>query len=252
MLFRIKLVAPFELALLTLTRYESPSVNAGSKLADDLTSGAVIGARPSLLQTFGFGAFVDTRDSEFFPTRGVFYTAGFGGTLGSAEHVRFVEASAAVSHFATLTRWLIFANRLIGSLRAGVVPFYELQQGGVFDPQYLVGGNAGLRGVRLGRYAGLAKVIANEELRFIPIPRFRVLRWSVLAGATLLFDAGRVWSDYAVRPAADGTTLGLKYGVGTGVFFQWDQATVVRIEGVYSPDQPDRPLSFYFQAGFQF
>ena len=127
-------------------------------------------------------------------------------------------------HFASLAPWVVFANRVLGSFKFGNVPFYELQQGDVFNPQILVGGDAGVRGVRLGRYAGLIKVLQNTELRFVPIPRFHVFKWRVLVGAELFFDAGRVWSDYGYHPEVDGRTLGLKYGGGTGLFFQWDEA----------------------------
>lgn len=253
-LFRIKTGTPFDLALLSHTRYEFPDPFPESKLSDDLASGAVIGGKASLLETVGLGVMVDTRDSELMTTRGIFYSAGIAGTVGSAEGARFGEGSAVFTHYAPLARPVIFANRIISSFKFGRVPFYELQQGDVFNPQYLLGGDGGIRGIRLGRYAGLIKVISNTELRFLPLPRFRVLRWSMLPGAAVFFDAGRVWSDYAFRPSVDGRTIGIKWGAGGGLFFQWDAANLFRIDAAYSPDESGRgsPVSFYFESGFHF
>lgn len=253
-LVRIKTNGPFEIALFTHSRYEFPEPYPTSKLSDDLASGAVIGGKPSFLETAAAGCMVDTRDNEIMPRRGIFYQFGVAGTLGTAEHVRFGEASGVTMHFASLARSVIFANRVLASFKVGTVPYYELQQGDVFNPQYLLGGDAGVRGVRLGRYAGLVKAISNTELRFVPIPRFRVLRWRVLAGATVFFDAGRVWSDYDYHPERDGRTLGMKYGVGSGLFFQWDEANLFLVEGAYSNDASGRdlPISFYFESLLHF
>ncbi|MDB4935238.1 MAG: hypothetical protein JWP87_2210 [Labilithrix sp.] len=254
-LFRIKTDTPFDLAFSTSTRYELADPYPGSKLADDLAAHAIVGGEPSLLETVAGGFIVDTRDSEFVPTRGIFYQLGLAGTVGSAEDVRFGEASAVLSHYASLGPVFIFASRMIGSFEFGQnVPFYELQQGGIFYPRYLVGGSRGVRGVRLGRYAGAIKTVANTELRMFPFPRFHVFHWTVLAGATTFFDAGRVWSGYASRPDLDARRLGLKYGAGGGLVFQWDEANVFRIDTAYSNDEEGRtiPLSLYFETGFSF
>lgn len=253
-LLRIKTGTPFDLALVSHTRYALPDPYPGSRLADDLASGAVSGGKAAFLQTAAAGFIVDTRDSEFVPTRGIFYQVGVSGTLGSAESVRFGEASATLSHYARLGGPFLFASRMIASFKVGEVPFYELQQGGVFSPQYLVGGAAGIRGVRLGRYAGPVKAISTTEIRVLPFPRFRFLGRSLRIGATAFFDAGRVWSDYGFRPSLDGRTLGLKYGIGGGLFFQADEATVFRLEAAYSDDDADRdfPVAIYLQSGLQF
>jgi hypothetical protein len=253
-LFRIKTGTPFDIALATHTRYEFPDPFRESKLSDDLASGAAIGGKPALLETVAAGVMVDTRDSELLTTRGIFYTFGVAGTLATKERIRFGEGSAVFTHFAPLGKSIIFANRIISSFKFGRVPFYELQQGDVFNPQYLLGGDGGVRGIRLGRYAGLIKVIANQELRFLPLPRFRVLRWSMLPGAAAFFDAGRVWAGYRYDPSLDGRSLGLKWGAGGGLFFQFDSANLFRIDAAYSPDDSGRgnPVSFYFESGLHF
>jgi hypothetical protein len=71
-----------------------------------------------------------------------------------------------------------------------------------------------------------------------------------------LFDAGRVWSDYHITSAADGNTLNLKYGVGGGVFLQWGEAAIFRVEVAYSPDaeseNPGFPVGIYVSDGLMF
>jgi hypothetical protein len=252
-LVRVKTDSPFEIALLANTRYEFPDVAPGSKIAEDLASGAVIGGKAALLQSVACGFIVDTRDNEFNPRSGIFYQVGVAGTIGSQEDVRYGEVSAVLAHYAPLGGPFTFASRMVGSALFGNIPFYELEQGGVFEPQYLLGSSNGVRGVRLGRYAGRVKVVNNNEIRVAPFPRFRVLRWRLLVGVDAFFDAGRVWADYVAPAPADGTTLGLKWGAGGGFYFQWDEAALFRIDVAYSPESSRGfPLSYYFGSGFLF
>ena len=256
------LPAPWDLAFGGNLRYESPSAYAGSQLANDLSaresdgSPYLTGASPMLLATGSAGVIVDTRDSEFVTRKGIFYQLGVSATVGSEDLASFAEATAVLSHYAPLGPVFIFASRVVGSFQAGRVPFYDLAQGGVFEPQYLLGGETGVRGVPMGRYAGKAKMISNTEIRATPFPRFTVLGQRIRFGTTLFFDAGRVWSDYRVTSPLDGKGIGLKYGVGGGVFLQWGEAAIFRIEIAYSPDaeseNPGFPLGIYVSDGVMF
>jgi len=254
-LLRITTGTPFTIALAANVRYEFPETYVGSKLESDARSGGIIGLQPTLLETVAAGFIVDTRDEEFIPHRGVFYQVGVGQTLGTREGIAFGEVSAVLSHYAPLVpKKLTFASRMIGSFKFGDVPFYELQQGGVFDPIYLVGGYRGMRGAPLGRYAGAVKAVANHELRLTPIPRFRVFGFRLLVGMNAFFDAARVFSDYAFGRPEDGRRLGLKWASGGGFFFQWDAAGVFRVEAAYSPEAAARgfPVAFYLENGLIF
>jgi hypothetical protein len=246
----------------TNLRYEAPNAYQGSQLAMDLGArepngdAALPGGSSMLLAGIAAGAMIDTRDSEFVTRSGVFYQVGVSGTVGSADEVSYGEAAAVLEHFAPLGGTLIFANRFIASFQVGRVPFYDLAQGGVFEPQYLLGGETGVRGVPQGRYAGRAKMISNTEIRATPFPRFHLLGQRLRIGTNLFFDAGRVWSDYHITSAADGTTLNLKYGVGAGVFLQWGEAAIFRVEVAYSPDaeseNPGFPVGIYVSDGLMF
>jgi outer membrane protein assembly factor BamA len=245
-------------------RYETPSFADGppSKLQHDVTpqgpgeAPIAIGEQSALLVGIAAGVMFDTRNSEFVTTRGLYYQIGVGTTVGSAEQVRYGEAAAVLSHYAPLGGPFSFASRFVASFQFGRVPFYDLAQGGVFEPQYLLGGETGVRGVPQGRYAGRIKMISNLEVRATPFPRFTIAGQRFRIGTTVFFDAGRVWNDYSVISAADGNTLGLKYGVGGGLFIQWGEAAIFRFEAAYSPDatseNPTLPIGFYVSDGLMF
>jgi hypothetical protein len=245
-------------------RYEAPVVynDPPSKLAQDLAarnpdgSPVAVGGAPAGLAGATVGVMIDTRDSEFVTRRGIFYQIGVGPTVGSAEGVAFGEASLVLAHFAPLPGPFVFASRFVASFQFGRVPFYDLAQGGNFEPQYLLGGESGVRGVPFGRYAGTVKVISNLEIRATPFPRFTLLGQRLRIGTSTFFDAGRVWNQYALISAADGDTLGLKYGIGGGVFLQWGEAAIFRIEAAFSPDAESEnqnlPVGIYVSDGLMF
>jgi hypothetical protein len=245
-----------DLAFGTNLRFESPDNYAGSRLAQDLASGVALGGQPTFLTGLSAGVIIDTRDSEFVTRRGVFYQLGLGGTLGTSDGIAYGEAAAVLAHYAPLGGPFIFASRFVASFQVGTVPFYDLQQGGVFEPQYLLGGETGVRGVPSGRYAGRVKMIANTEIRATPFPHWNLFGQRFLVGMTTFFDAGRVWEDYAVVSPVDGNTLNLHYGVGGGLFLQWGEAAIFRIEVAYSPDaeseNPGFPIGLYVSDGLMF
>jgi Omp85 superfamily domain len=259
-ILRWHLAPPLDVAVGTNVRYEAPEVYANTKLSEDLAAGAVAGslagAQSALLAGLSAGIMVDTRDSEFVTRSGYFYQVGLSAVGGSAENVGYGEAAAVLANYAPLGDWLIFANRVVASFQFGRVPFYDLQQGGVFEPQSLLGGENGVRGVPQGRYAGRVKMIANTEIRATPFPRFTLFGQRLRIGTSTFLDAGRVWSDYAVLSPADGRSLSLKYGVGLGVFLQWGEAAIFRVEVAYSPDavaeNPDFPVGLYVSDGLMF
>jgi len=253
-LLRIRVAPGVDLAVFPHLRYVVPRAYGETKLATDARARAVVGRDPAVLGTLGVGVIFDTRDNEFVTRRGIFYQLGVADTLGTAENVHFGEASAVLSHYASLGPRVVFASRMFGSFKFGTIPFYELHQGGVFDPMYMVGGYRGVRGVRLGRYAGAVKVVTNTELRLFPFESFRVFGKNLLCALDVFFDAGRVWSDYHLASNVDARELGLKYSGGGGFIFQWDAASIFRVEAAASPaaDPSSFPVSFYLENGLIF
>ncbi len=256
------LLGPFDLALGGNLRVEAPQAYAGSQLAQDLSyhesdgSPYLTGASTMLLGTASAGVIIDTRDNEFVTRSGYYYQLGVAGTVGSEDLASYGEGSAVLSHYAPLGPVFIFAQRFVGSFQFGRVPFYDLAQGGVFEPQYLLGSEQGVRGVPLGRYAGRIKMVSNTELRATPFPRFHVLGQRLRVGTNVFFDAGRAWADWQWSSPSDGYHLGLKYGVGGGVFLQWGEAAIFRVEVAYSPDaeseNPGFPVGIYVSDGLMF
>jgi hypothetical protein len=117
------------------------------------------------------------------------------------------------------------------------------------------GGANGIRGVPWGRYSAPIKMIVNGELRVMHW-RFKLLGQNFRAGNDLFVDAGRVFDDYRLNAPRDGRGLGLKWGLGGGIYLQWGQAAVFRVELAYSPDaveaNPRFPLGLYIADGVMF
>jgi outer membrane protein assembly factor BamA len=246
---RIKTGTMFDAAFATNFRYEAPSPFAVTKLGQDAAAYGLPGTQQAFVATVAAGVVIDTRDNEFVPKKGVYYQLGGAGTLGSAERVGYGELSAVLSSYVPVIQHVTLATRVMTSFEIGRVAFYDLQQGSVFNQQYMVGGIDGVRGVRLGRYAGRVKILANYEIRTEPVPKFKVAGFKLQVGTTTFFDAGRVWSDYDT-PQFDGTSLGLKWGAGGGFYFQFDKSSVFRVEAAYSPDEDS--VSFYLASGLIF
>jgi hypothetical protein len=101
----------------------------------------------------------------------------------------------------------------------------------------------------------MIKILANAEFRALLVS-FRIFGQSFRLGGNAFFDTGRVWTDYTFRNPRDGTGLGLKYGVGLGLYLRWGQAAIFRAEFAYSPDQavsnPGFPIGIYVEDGVMF
>ena len=244
-------------------RYVNPHAYPGSRLAIDaatrLSDGRPLlrGLQPLGIATVNGGVIFDSRDDEVFPRKGHFHLASLrlSGATPSSSGVYWAGLEIMLRRFVSLPGKFVFAGRLIVDAMAGHVPFYDLSQGGAFDPNDLPGGPQGVRGVPNGRYSGLLKVVANAELRRVH-GGFRLFGSKFQVGTTTFIDGGRVWNDYTFADVRDGKGLGLKYGIGGGPLLIWDTAAVFRIDVAYSPDasaaNPGFPVGIYVQSGMMF
>ena len=209
------------------------------------------------LPSVAAGLAYDSRDNEIFPQSGMLHEVGARFEMGfpTDSKVRYVEAGAILRGYVPLIGPLVLAGRLVANFQVGNVPFFDLFQAGPFDQKEMPGGSAGIRGVPVGRYLGPIKVIGNIELRAMLL-KFTVLGQKFTLGNDIFFDTGRVWSDYSFHSPLDGTGVGLKYGVGGGIYVLWGQAAMLRIEAAYSPDavaeNPSLPLGIYVEDGTMF
>ncbi|HEX3770384.1 MAG TPA: BamA/TamA family outer membrane protein [Polyangiaceae bacterium] len=243
--------------------YVAPGIYSGSALARDATtrngdgSPFIRGTDPLSLPSIAFGLDYDTRDDEIFPHSGVLHEIGvrLEEGLPFGDDVRYAEFGAILRAFVPLVGPVVLAGRLVLNAQVGNVPFFDLFQAGPFDQKEMPGGSAGIRGVPVGRYLGPIKAIGNIELRAMLV-EFSVLHQNFTLGNDVFFDTGRVWSDYSFRSPLDGSGIGLKYGVGGGIYFLWGEAAMLRIEAAYSPDavseNPTLPIGIYVNDNTMF
>lgn len=256
-LTRIGWHPPWDFVLATTLRYAAPGAYPGSKLAEDVTTGRIRGYRDTTLAMLGFGFLYDTRDNEYFPHRGAFHQLGIRGVQAFPldASVDYAALGVVLAEYWPLGGPVVLAARGLIDAEIGHVPFFDLYTGGPFQTYEMIGGAEAVRGVPDGRYLGKLKAIANVELRAMLVD-FRLLGQTFHLGGDVLFDTGRLWSDYTFHARADGDGLGLKWGAGGGAYLIWGQAAVFRIEAAYSPDaiaeNPKLPVGIYVADGVMF
>jgi len=260
---RYELEGPLYLLSSTIGRYVNPSAYPGSKLAADESAVAGNGSRllygiePLAIASEGAGIVYDSRDSEIFPREGWFDQLGARYSQGFPLHadVQYGETEATIARYTRLPGPFVLATQLAADLKFGHVPFFELFTGGVFLPDYMIGGSASIRGVPFGRYLGEIKAVGNIELRALLI-RTHLFGQTFQFGNDVFADAGRVWNDYSFRSPLYGRGSGIKWGVGVGEYFLWGQAAMFRLELAYSPDaeseNPGFPFGIYISDGVSF
>ena len=242
-------------------RYVNPTPYPGSRLAQDAGTGAgagqgVLGLRTLAIASEGVGIVYDSRDSETFTRRGWFAQLGtrFSKAFPVGAEITYGESEITVAKYEPVGGPFVLALQGAVDCKYGHVPFFELFTGGVFKPDYMIGGSASVRGVPFGRYLGQIKAVANGELRGL-FGRAHVLGQVLQLGGDVFFDTGRVWSDYTFHSPLDGSGLDLKWGSGVGGYLLWGQAAMFRIDFAYSPDAVANggfPLGIYVEDGLSF
>ena len=230
----------------------------GSKLAEDILS-ANAGTGSPLHGTDNHarlemqtGAIWDTRDHETNPQQGAFYELSVRaspGELSGAGH-NYLGLNISSRHFFSIFgQYLVVGVHLVGDLLMGKVPFYELARTTGFDAYDALGGFKGVRGVPARRYSGKVKFLGHFELRSV-IHRFKVKSQHFGLGASVFFDAGRLWQSAVRHSPLDGDGPGIKWGAGGGPQILWGEAVVIRFDVACSPDA--NPVGFYIEAGRAF
>jgi outer membrane protein assembly factor BamA len=226
-----------------------------TKLAMDATSGSptVRSLIPTLdshgVVAFTYGLEFDTRNDKVSPIRGAHHATRIDvapGGISAIPH-RFGRWNTHLRMYVPLwTEDATLAFRFVSDLLFGDPPFYELAR---IDDSSALGGPKGLRGVPASRYTGMMKFLAGVELRQT-LFSFRFLSKDNRLGAAAFADTGRVFATYSSEPELDGTSLGLKVGLGAGLRLLAGQSFVLRADAAWSPDA--RPIGFYLNAGQAF
>jgi outer membrane protein assembly factor BamA len=237
------------------TSFSSLDVYEGSRLERDLAGASGETVRDTLrgtgdhwLAVTTAGVAIDTRDDETSPTRGLFHEASLRAGHAFGSEASFRGANVNARYFVPIHGdTLVLATRFLLDVLWGEPPFYLLSRVSGLDSFNAPGGESGVRGVPVGRYAGDVKVVGNLELRSVLLrPSIGSQRFEI--GPVAFFDTGRVWTALDPTPDLDGTDLGLKYGAGGGLRLQWGEAFLIRIDAARSPDG----TGFYFGVNHAF
>ena len=259
---RYQLSGAFYFLSSTTARYVNPTPYPGSLLARDAVHGSgegqgPIGVRGLAIGSEAAGIVYDSRDSETFTREGWFAQLGnrFSKAFPLSADITFGELEATLAKYSRLGGPFVLALQGAADFKYGRVPFFELFTGGVFKPDYMIGGSASIRGVPFGRYLGQIKAVANAEVRGL-FAHLHVAGQSLQLGGDVFFDTGRVWSDYTFRSPLDGSGVGLKWGTGLGGYLLWGQAAMFRLDFAYSPDAVATnrgfPFGIYVEDGLSF
>ncbi|MAN04824.1 MAG: hypothetical protein CMI35_17220 [Owenweeksia sp.] len=167
--------------------------SAGLLVEQDVT-----GSRGGAAGGLGLVVNHDSRDDQFYPSRGTFiegvvlpHTHFFGSDFS------FLKISLDASRYYSLTGTQILALNFYGESNLGKVPFYQMA---------LLGGNKRLRGLYEGRYRDNNSLIVQAEYRWRFYRRF---------GLAFFAGAGNVFSEPATAKA--GLT---QYTYGGGLRFR--------------------------------
>ena len=266
--FRVRVFAereldgPWEVMLGVQVRYTNPEPYPGSQLALDAAGDAKRGIAPLIGVSEHtaiipqFGVVYDTRDDETMTQDGSFHLAGLRAAMAvpTESQVRSVAFDTTFRKYFHLGGPFIAAFRVVGDFTFGNAAYYDMITGGSFGTVDMLGGAMGVRGVPAGRFGGLAKVVANSELRFM-YPWTKLLGQKFRAGHALFFDAGRSFVGYGKADPRDGELWRLHWGAGGALYLQFNEA-LFRAELAYSPDaaavSPSFPFGFYLMDGVMF
>jgi hypothetical protein len=194
------------------------------------------------------GAVFDTRDYEPAPTKGIaasLVVRAADPLLGSTW--RFAGGNAQLLVFSPLARNLVLAQRLVADVIVGDAPIVELMKTGGLQESFAYGGQDFGRGLRLARFVGAVKVMAQEELRF-DLFHIDAFGNDVGVGAALFLDVGAVsatledFSQELPVPA---------WGAGVALRASWNRNFLMRIDVALSPVEGAR-VGLYTAPGHPF
>jgi outer membrane protein insertion porin family len=160
----------------------------------------------------------DTRDDEFYPTRGIFYSVDTSVFLKNSGNLdSFSKISFEFRKYFNLKNEKVFATRFFMGLATDKIPFVY---------QYTLGGSDTLRGYDFNRFIGSKAILLNLEYRF-PVSK----KIENLYGATFI-DIGKAFQP---NKSIDLSKLGLSYGVG--LRFVVPQFGLIRVDYAISSEK---------------
>lgn len=192
------------------------------------------GAEGGWVNKIGAGLISDSRNSEFFPTRGYRYEIGVNlsdDLLGS--DFSFTEYFTDFRHYFSPVNNVVLAHRAALRHTSGEVPFWQLP---------ILGNERGLRGYALDRFIGDSSVLQILELRTW---LFSFLDDNIKLGSHVFWDSGRVFSEFDSNGFFE--SWNHTYGIG-GTISAISPDLILRFEIAFS----DEDHRFYAGMGYIF
>jgi hypothetical protein len=229
---RIKINATKRVSKLALVgggvHYENFNIKETSTTGE-LKTGTIPGSKGSTLTGLGAVTILDSRDSVFFPSKGMFgnfslynYGKHFGG------NVNFNRIIADVAFYKKIGKKNVFATQLYNSIVLGNAPFQAFSQ---------VGGPKLLRGYYMGRYTDKNMSLLQAEARLKIYKRFSV---TLFASTAALGNEDNTFLRF--------TDLKSAYGAGLRFTFNRKDHLNVRLDYAKGKDKG----FFYFTIGEAF
>lgn len=192
------------------------------------------GFQTSSIGKLGIGAILDSRDDEFFPTKGLQYEAGFN-IAPSLFGFDFSYSEVAVDlrQYMPLFSDVVFAHRVKFDHTFGEAPFWAMP---------IIGNDDGLRGYYLNRFRGDSSILSMTEVRAW---LFSVLDDQVKIGSHLFWDTGRVFSEYDSKAFFDDWKQSIGFGFSFTLFHP---DLILRSDLGFSKEA----FRFYFGTGYVF
>jgi Omp85 superfamily domain len=194
-----------------------------------LKNTSIPGNNGSLLTGIGAAAIIDSRDSVFFPNKGVFanfsahnYGTHFGG------NVNFTRMIADFAFYKKISKKIILASQLYNSIMVGNVPFQAQSQ---------VGGVKLLRGYYQGRYTDKNMLLLQTETR---IPIYKRIGLALFASTAAMGSEDNTF--YRIND--------LKSAYGAGLRFTFNKNDHLNIRLDYA--KGNEKGFFYFTIGEAF
>ena len=218
-----------------------------SKLAEDITKELVTQSEldGGLTNYIKLGVVHDTRDNEPAPNEGHwtdFVIEIYPKLLGS-DH-QYSRLTLTDRRYFSITRKLVYAQRVLFEKNFGDIPFYEMSfYGSSYKVNEGLGGSKSLRGVLKNRYLGPTKMFANLEIRY-KFLEFSAAGQDFYLATNEFLDLGKVWGD---DDDSDFSNIHISYGAGLHI--GWNENFIIAVDGGTSDETG---LQLYIGLGYLF
>jgi len=218
-----------------------------SKLAVDLADNVISPKEidGGLTNYIKLGVIHDTRDNEPAPNSGHwtdFVVEIYPKLLGS--DYQYSRMTLTDRRYFSITRKLVYAQRLLFEKCFGDIPFFEMSfYGSSFKVNEGLGGSKSLRGVLKNRYLGQTKMFANLEIRY-KFLEFSAAGQDFYLATNEFLDFGKVWG---ANDESDLSNFHLSYGAGLHI--GWNENFIIAVDGGTSEETG---LQLYIRLGYLF